>query len=73
MKLTIIKEDNQVGIDGLFFEIDLSSLPDNIRAVQWNGQTGHEELIDGENVKLKSITKYNNIIKKWNYQKNIIK
>lgn len=35
-RFTIIKNDNKVGVDGLFFDIDCSSLPANFHALQWN-------------------------------------
>jgi hypothetical protein len=35
-RLTIIKNDNAVGIDGIFSIVDCSSLPSNFHALQWN-------------------------------------
>ena len=41
MHLTIIKEDNTVGVDGYFKPIDCSTLPNNFHALQWDGpETG---------------------------------
>lgn len=37
MKFTIIKEDNMVGIDGVFYTVDCSQLPEDFWAVQWTG------------------------------------
>lgn len=35
-RLTILKVDNTVGVDGKFSIIDCSSLPENFHALQWN-------------------------------------
>jgi len=46
MKLTIILEDNSIGKDGRFYNaLDLStcSIPANVRALQWNNNSGHIE------------------------------
>lgn len=45
MKITIIKDDSQVGVDGLFRDVDLSSLDSTIHAVQYDtvAQVGHVE------------------------------
>jgi hypothetical protein len=50
-RLTIVKPDNLVGIDGLFYKVDLSLIESlqNIRAVQWDGAEGHIEANDGSN------------------------
>lgn len=37
MRLTIIKADNAVGIDGEFLTVDCSALPANFHALQWVG------------------------------------
>lgn len=36
-RLTIVKEDNAIGIDGKFYTIDCSSLPADFHALQWYG------------------------------------
>lgn len=43
-RLTIIKVDNVVGIDGNFSTIDCSSLPENFHALQWNQNTSIGEV-----------------------------
>lgn len=44
MKLTIIKSDGMVAIDGQpYFDLDLSAIPDNVHAVQWSGEVGEVE------------------------------
>lgn len=37
MRLTIIKADNAVGIDGKFLTVDCSELPADFHALQWEG------------------------------------
>lgn len=50
MRLTIIADDNSIGIDGVFYSgIDLSFLPDNIRAVQWYDSYGEIEYKETSN------------------------
>lgn len=61
--LTIVKEDRAVIVDGFYLDsCDVSGLPDNVHAVQWDGTTGHVELTDGDNVALTSISAYQSII-----------
>ena len=44
MRLTIIADDQRVGVDNEFFEpIDLSALDQSIHAVQWYGEYGEVE------------------------------
>lgn len=37
MHLTIVKADNSVGVDGVFYTVDCSELPANFWALQWDG------------------------------------
>lgn len=43
MRLTIIRDDNAVYIDGRCLTIDCTALPESVRAVQWEGTSGHIE------------------------------
>lgn len=45
MKITIIQDDGVVGVDGLFRQVDLTDLDENIHAVQFDSSTntGHVE------------------------------
>jgi hypothetical protein len=43
MRLTIIRDDNAVYVDGRSLTVDCSSLPENVSVVQWNGTSGHVE------------------------------
>ena len=51
MRLTIIPEDALVILDGLVATLDLSgvSIPDNVHALQWDGEHGFIEYIGAEN------------------------
>lgn len=69
-RATIIKDDNVVGIDGVFFNIDCSTLPENFHAFQWYEDKGYgeEEWIGNprpENTIIRSIEKYQSFIDAW--------
>jgi hypothetical protein len=66
MRVTIIRDDSVVGIGGIFRRVDLSTLPAGIRAVQWNGASGHIEHDEGANTPLESITGFQPFIDLWN-------
>lgn len=65
MRVTIIRDDSLVGIDGQFRQVDLSGLPDDIRAVQWNGTGGHVEYDEAPNTALPHITGFQLFIERW--------
>lgn len=46
MKISIIKEDNKVVLDGVPFEVDCSGLPDGFHALQWYHTWGDKESKD---------------------------
>jgi len=71
MRLTIIPGDKAIGIGGEFLlkiQEDLSWIPSNIHAVQWNGESGHieykdetpNELINDLGIYEQAIDTYNN-------------
>jgi hypothetical protein len=68
MRLTIIKDDGVVGIDGVFKTIDLSSLSPGIRVVQWDGTSGHLEFYSdvSPNLPINSIDAYQVYVDAWN-------
>jgi hypothetical protein len=66
MRVTIIRDDEVVGIDGVFKSIDMSLLPGGVRAVQWDGTTGHVEYDNGPNAELDSISQFQSFIDAWN-------
>lgn len=65
MRVTIIRDDGIVGVDGVFRPVDLSSLPADIRAVQWNGASGHVEYSEAANTLLETIADFQPCIDRW--------
>jgi len=65
MRLTIIRDDSAVGVDGVFRRVDLSSLRANVRAVQWNGRSGHIEYDDTANTLLTNIAEVQSFVDLW--------
>lgn len=68
MRLTIVKRDNLVGIDGDFFTVDCSGLPDDFHALQWYGTWGEVERTGRPrppNEEIKSLNPYQGIIDAW--------
>ena len=73
MKLTIIKSDGMVAIDGQpYFGLDLSAIPDNVHAVQWSGEVGeveHKDPATGKmtaNEEITSLEQFQVAIDAWN-------
>lgn len=75
MRLAIIRDDNQVYVDGLCFDgIDCSGLPENVRAVQWDGVKGRGHIEFDEDLArmpepIDSIAPYQAFIDAWNAKK----
>lgn len=65
MRVTIIRDDGVVGINGYFKTVDLSTLPEGVRAVQWVDSVGHVEYEDGPNTELDSISDFQSFIDAW--------
>lgn len=67
MRLTIIRDDAVVGINGEFRSVDLSGLDPVIRAVQWNDERGggHIEYDDEPNANLDNINDFQSFIDLW--------
>jgi hypothetical protein len=66
MRVTINRVDGLVGIEGMFKALDLSSLPSNLRVVQWNGSSGHVEWTDQNNTTISSFADYQQYIDAYN-------
>lgn len=66
MRVTINKVDGLVGIDGMFKALDLSSLPSDLRVVQWNGSSGHVEWANQANTEISSLSDYQQYIDAYN-------
>lgn len=64
MKVTIIKSDNTVYIDGVVAHVDCSEFPRYFHALQWDGVTGEVEFVtdnDGHrmpNLKISDISAF---------------
>lgn len=79
-RMTIIKEDNMVGIDGKFFQIDCSALPSNFHALQWYEDDNYGEIewsgkpTRPRNTPISSLQDYQEYIDKWNakYQEYLL-
>jgi hypothetical protein len=74
MRLTIIKDDSTVIIDGVYYEVDVSALPSGLHALQWYETRGEIEWKDENgkmtrNEEISSITDYQWIIDAWNVKK----
>lgn len=66
MRLTIVRDDSLVGIDGVFRTVDLSALQDaGIRAAQWNGNRGHIEFDEGPNEDITDLAEFQPFIDRW--------
>jgi hypothetical protein len=65
MRVTIIRDDSVVGVDGIFRRVDLSALPERIRALQWNGGSGHIEYDQGANTALHDIAAFQSFVALW--------
>lgn len=73
-RMTIIREDNAVAIDGRFYTVDCSSVPADVHIVQWYGAVGEGEIEFVQPYgkpkpsakRIKSITAYQTVIDLWN-------
>lgn len=65
MRVTIIRDDNIVTVDGRSLTVNLSDMPE-IHAVQWYGESGHVEKQGHPNEKITSLSAYQTWISRWN-------
>ena len=49
MRVTVIRDDGVVGVDGIFRTVDVSGMPEGARAMQWDGNAGHIEFDNAPN------------------------
>jgi len=62
-KVTIVKPDNKVIVDGVDRTVDCSGEAANLHAVQWDGSSGEVEYNDGSpNAIIDSISAYQSLI-----------
>ena len=71
MKITIVPSDKLVIIDGEAIRFDFT-IDDNIHAVQWEGNSGIVETKKGDNIKLKNMDMFQDIIDEHAKQLTII-
>lgn len=66
-KITICKEDGFVIVNGEGFKLDLRTIPDTVRVIQWDGSAGEIETagVNDDNIPLTDISQYNHIIEAW--------
>lgn len=75
MRVTVVKPDGVVCIDGLCFgEIDMTSVPPDVVALQWYETYGDQESINPitkrmENTIINSLDGYENVIAQWEQKK----
>jgi hypothetical protein len=72
MRVTIIKDDNTVYVDGVAVSIDCSALPPDFHALQWDSASGtgeiEHEAIDGKrkpNLAIDSLGPYQVFLDTW--------
>lgn len=68
MRVTVIKDDGVVGVDGVFRAVDLSAMEVGVRAIQWDGSAGHKEFTDNiqPNADINTIAAVQSFIDLWN-------
>lgn len=68
MRVTVIRDDNVVGVNGVFRSVDLTAMPDGVRVMQWDGTSGHTEYYDDQtaNTAIDTITGVLGFIDLWN-------
>lgn len=70
MRLTIIRSDGFISVDGTGYTVDLSTLDSTVHAVQWYDTQGEIEYTDlrgriVENVEITSIDTFQYVISLW--------
>jgi hypothetical protein len=71
MRLTIIKRDNTVYVDGVALTVDCASLPAEFHALQWYDTFGEVEMVDGfgnmtRNEPIADLGPYQALVEAWN-------
>lgn len=74
MRLTIIRTDGFIAIDGIGYRVDLTSIDHRIHAVQWYDDRGEIEYADSrgrivENVEITSLDDFQHVISLWHYSR----
>lgn len=66
MRLTVIRDDGLIGINGEFRAADLSGMPSDIHAIQWRDSEGHFEYRGGRNAPIQSFSALEPYVALWN-------
>lgn len=76
MKLTVVKGDNTVYVDGKPLSVDCGDLPDFLHAIQWDEDKGHLEFeADASGTKMPNITfndltPYKFLVDRWHQRRD---
>ena len=65
MRLTIIKDDNCVYVDGVPMSVDCTALPSSFHALQWADTHGEIEWTHEQNERITDLTPYQSWIENW--------
>lgn len=66
MHVTVIFEDKTIGVDGLFYVFDSVTPADaNHRVIQWGGETGVIEVLEGDRVWLDDFAPVQAYLDQW--------
>ena len=74
MRLTLIRTDGFIAIDGVGYNVDLSSVDHRIHAVQWYDDQGEIEYADSrgriiENAGITSLDEFQYVISLWHQKR----
>lgn len=67
MQVTIVPPDSIVGVDGVFYRVDMTGIRAGIHAVQFDGVAGEIEFVDKTNMNepITSLTEFQAIVDRW--------
>lgn len=74
MRVSIIRDNATVTVDGVCYAVDVSELPSYFHAIQWDGSKGHIEFgLDAEgrhlpNLSLIDFKPYDFLVDRWNME-----
>lgn len=68
MRVTVIKDDNIIGVDGEFRPVTVTGMPEGVRVIQWDGEKGEMEYYDNAtpNSRIDTIDAIQSFIDLWN-------
>ena len=66
MRVTMIRDDNMMIVDGRALSVDLSDMPSDVHAVQWFGESGHVEKHGLPNESISTISGYQTWVSRFN-------